>query len=185
MTPFRQIPLNVQETEANHRRTLLSLPDELFREQFDGRIPGQHEKLKWIDETVKELNPERLYQNDTYWVGFYRRPPYIHLDIHRLDGGTCKEWRDFQQIKNELVGPEFEALELFPAESRLVDTANQYHLWVLADPTSRFSVGWWGRHVLGKQESVSALNSGMDSCAGQMGVVHSSARGVTLLPSSV
>ena len=32
-------------------------------------------------------------------------------------------------MQNELVGDECEAIELYPAESRLVDTANQYWLW--------------------------------------------------------
>jgi hypothetical protein len=35
------------------------------------------------------------------------------------------DWRDLQRIKNQLVGPECEAVELYPAESRKVDTANQ------------------------------------------------------------
>lgn len=58
------------------------------------------------------------------------------------------DWRDLQAIKNELVGPEHEAIELYPAESRLVDTANQYHLWVLKDPSQRIPVGWTQRLVM-------------------------------------
>jgi hypothetical protein len=53
-----------------------------------------------------------------------------HLSIKRHDKQEIRDWRDFQRIKNELVGPETEGIELYPAESRLVDTANQYHLWV-------------------------------------------------------
>jgi hypothetical protein len=47
-----------------------------------------------------------------------------------------------QQIKNELIGPEHEALELFPAESRLINISNEFHLW--AHPTSgyRFPFGF-------------------------------------------
>lgn len=142
MTPFCRIPLDVRGCEANHRKIFLEMPDEQFREQFGGRIPRHEEKLQWIDRAVRELNPESLFRNDRYLVGLYRRPPFIHLDIHRHDGGTCKEWRDFQQIKNELVGPEHEAVELFPAESRLIDCSNQYHLWVCEDPRVRFPLGW-------------------------------------------
>lgn len=54
-----------------------------------------------------------------------------HLSIKRLDKGPIHDWRDLQRIKNELVDPEAEAVELYPAESRLVDTANQYHLWTM------------------------------------------------------
>lgn len=58
-------------------------------------------------------------------------PPLIHLSIKRLDKEAVHDWRDFQRIKNEIVGPEAEGVELYPAESRLVDTANQYHIWCL------------------------------------------------------
>jgi hypothetical protein len=40
-------------------------------------------------------------------------------------------WRDKQRIKNELFGTERTAIEVFPKESRLVDAANLYHIWVL------------------------------------------------------
>ena len=53
----------------------------------------------------------------------------VHLSIKRNDKNPMHDWRDLQRIKNELLGPESEAMELYPAESRLVDTANQYHLW--------------------------------------------------------
>ncbi len=42
---------------------------------------------------------------------------------------TRRDWRHFQKIKNELLGPEEEAVELYPAESRLVDLSNEYSLW--------------------------------------------------------
>jgi hypothetical protein len=53
------------------------------------------------------------------------------LCIRRRDSSPVHDWRHLQQIKNDLCGPECEAVELYPRESRLVDTANQYHLWVL------------------------------------------------------
>lgn len=67
----------------------------------------------------------------TVWI---RRPansqgPLIHLSIKRNDKNPMHDWRDLQRIKNEILGPEEEAVELYPAESRLVDSANQYHLW--------------------------------------------------------
>ena len=71
-----------------------------------------------------------------------------HLSIRRDDREPVSDWRDKQAIKNQLVGPECEGLELYPAESRLVDTANQYHLWVVCDPTSRIPFGWTERVTL-------------------------------------
>ena len=55
------------------------------------------------------------------------------------------DWRDFQRIKNELVGPQFDAIELYPAEDRLVDTANQYYMFVFLN--TRIPIGWNDRLV--------------------------------------
>jgi len=55
---------------------------------------------------------------------------WLALSIRRNDRGAECDWRIFQRIKNELAGPEREAVQLFPAMSRCVDTSNQYYLWV-------------------------------------------------------
>jgi hypothetical protein len=55
--------------------------------------------------------------------------PWVQLGICCLDGEPRHDWRDFQMIKNQLCGEEWEAVELFPAESRLCDPSNYYILW--------------------------------------------------------
>jgi len=40
------------------------------------------------------------------------------------------DWRDMQRIKNEIMGAESVAVEVFPPMSELMDTSNQFHLWV-------------------------------------------------------
>lgn len=84
------------------------------------------------------------YENSRYQVVARRHSygpygPYVHLTIRSVDGTARHDWRDLQRIKNELVGEEAEAVELYPAESRVVDTANHYHLWVF--PEHRFPFG--------------------------------------------
>ena len=83
-----------------------------------------------------DLGDEEQWANDQYVVHLRHmesddpeRPPMIHLSIRNQDRSPRHDWRDFQRIKNQLAGPEWEAMELYPAESRLVDGANQYHLW--------------------------------------------------------
>jgi hypothetical protein len=72
--------------------------------------------------------------NQLYTVWVYELPgEYHHLSIKRFDKAACRDWRHFQWIKNEVCGAEREAVEIFPAESRLLDAANQYHLWVLPE----------------------------------------------------
>jgi hypothetical protein len=55
------------------------------------------------------------------------------------------DWRHLPAIKNQLVGPEVEAIELYPAESRLVDTSNLRHLWCIEGDT--FSFGFDDRDM--------------------------------------
>lgn len=70
----------------------------------------------------------------------------LQLAIHDTHRTTRHDWREFQRIKNELCGPEREAVELYPAESRLVDTANEYHLWVAAKDV-KLEIGFKSRAV--------------------------------------
>lgn len=78
---------------------------------------------------------DKVYRNNVYQVNVTRHPEIglVELSIRRIDRQTIRNWRHLQQIKNELVGPEHEGFEMFPAESRLVDTANQYYMWVITD----------------------------------------------------
>jgi hypothetical protein len=87
-------------------------------------------------------HPGELFVNDRYHVIRERVGPLWHLSIRPLDPSQPRLWNEFQQIKNELVGDENEGVELFPAESRLTDLADQYHLWVAADPAFRFPFGF-------------------------------------------
>lgn len=105
------------------------------------------------EEAVKALDDYdaqcTYWINDTYQVQMRDDgQTMIHLNIRRRDGGAIlRDWRHFQQIKNELVGFENEAVELYPAESRLVDTTNKYHLYVAKDPNFRFPFGFEARDV--------------------------------------
>ncbi len=38
-------------------------------------------------------------------------------------------WDELQAIKDEVWGSEAEAIELYPARSRLINNVNQRHLW--------------------------------------------------------
>jgi hypothetical protein len=150
MTPFVEVPRDPHRAEIV-RAALASQPDDFFRHYFSGNIPSADEKLAFIERSVRLLNPLRVFQNNLYHVEIADSrdiaPGFIHLAISRRDGGTCNEWADLQQIKNEIVGPEHEAMELFPAESRLVNASNEYHLWVHSDPGFRFPIGWSQRVV--------------------------------------
>lgn len=109
-----------------------------------------------------ELDVARQALNDEVWISEVYQAQrrlietplglMVHLSIKRRDRGPIRDWRDMQAIKNALVGPECEGVELYPAESRLVDTANQYHIWALATPGTRFPFGFSSRLVSGEDD---------------------------------
>jgi hypothetical protein len=105
---------------------------------------------------IKAATDGQLWKNDLYTVCVYddgdthRAPSWpalVHLSIKRNDREPIHDWRDLQQIKNEIVGADCEGVELYPAESRRVDSANQYHLFVIKEPRLRFPFGFTDRFV--------------------------------------
>jgi len=99
---------------------------------------------KQSKEMCREIDKQEIWVNDIYQVNILRgedcdqyvhneslkgKCDYISIKTHNKE--AIRDWRHFQQIKNELCGEDREAIEIFPNEDRLVDTANQYHLWVL------------------------------------------------------
>ena len=133
------------------------------RSKLDWQGRSVKERIKDIQEQCQEVGinctwkeAKRQYQrvadneiwvNDKYQVNIDRsiidhNIAWIHLSIKTHSKTADHDWREFQQIKDELIGPEYEGIELYPAHSRVVDTANQFHIWVLADPAARIPVGW-------------------------------------------
>lgn len=71
-----------------------------------------------------------LRKGSVEWIG-QEGTHDAHLSFRRRDRQPGPfPWRDLQRLKSELCGSEAEAVELFPAESRVVDGSNQRHLWV-------------------------------------------------------
>lgn len=117
-------------------------------------VPWDEARIRQVLEEEKNLP---IWRNLDYQVAVRRtevdnrrdgRPVHlVHLSIRRVDRKTIRDWRDLQRIKNQILGEDCEAVELFPAESRLVDNANQYHLWGFDDPDFRFPFGFEERVV--------------------------------------
>lgn len=82
------------------------------------------------------IKRDHIYLNNLYQVNVRVMEPQTegiiitHLSIKLRTKDIIKDWRHFQLIKNQLCGEESLAIEIYPPESKLVDTANQYHLWV-------------------------------------------------------
>jgi len=123
------------------------------RDEFVKRMQHDYNLTKaQAREQYRRLKQDHVYLNDTYQVNVSRvdtgmGAPIVHLSVKRIDKQAIHDWRDMQEIKNQLLGEECEAVELYPAVSRLVDTANQYHMWGVPDPSFRFPVGFSDGHI--------------------------------------
>lgn len=133
------------------RRTKLDRQGLSFKESIQKNIDmakelGRTITWKQAKSMEREARLQEIWVNDIYQVnilrgkncdGYVHHPElkgkcdYISIKTHNKE--AVRDWRHFQQIKNELVGEHREAIEIFPSENRLVDTANQYHLWVLPE----------------------------------------------------
>lgn len=126
------------------------IPDPITHEQIRDYKRRAKCSFKQARAALKKDRGEyTLHRNGLYQVAKYDTDKeIIHLSIKRLDKAAVHSWRDLQWIKNQLVGPEHDAIEIYPAEDKLVDMANQYHLWVFADPEYRIPIGFnEGRHA--------------------------------------
>jgi len=141
-TPFQRAyvdPADLNTAEA-HRRY-----EELARNDTQGRTAEDYRAI------YASLLDDEMWRNSRYQVAIRRTMAddgegglleMAHLSIKRIDQLPIHDWRDLQRIKNELVGPNCEGIELYPAEDRVVDTANQYHIWCVNSGTFRFPFGW-------------------------------------------
>ena len=127
--------------------------DDFKRAQMD--IPGVQQLVAATgcseDEArqrIEWMKAQEVYVNSLYQVNIETiSPVQAHLIIRRIDGQPISNWNHFQTIKNAFMGPECEAMELYPKESNLVDAKNQYHLWGFTDPEKTFGIGFDKRQV--------------------------------------
>lgn len=112
---------------------------------------------------------DRLVMNNLYQVAVARVPvpdewpPMTHLSVKRLDKAPLgvEHYDHLQRIKSDLCSPDCEAMEIYPAESRLADSANQYHLWCIDAPGVRLPISGMrpvqGASAVGAHEVVQGL----------------------------
>lgn len=112
----------------------------------------------WKQTLMTVQGEEQLvFYNNRYHVFFRKHTvegvPHaiIHLSIKNNDRSARHDWRDFQRIKNEIVGEHREMVELYPRETNKVDLSNQYHLWGYDTDEPLFSgngIGWQAQRLI-------------------------------------
>jgi hypothetical protein len=92
-------------------------------------------------QAVQEAKQEKILVSSGYQVNIVelgrqhsKWPPLTWFSIKRRDKAVIVDRSVLCDIKNVLAGEAAEGFELYPAESRLMDTANQYHLYITQEP---------------------------------------------------
>lgn len=107
----------------------------------------------WVNNiyTVKVYYPDNSaacqFPNNKFTLLSFRN----HANSHR-----AHDWRDMQRIKNEICGYERTAVEIYPPMSNLVDTCNQFHLWVYPEDYE-LDFGYKQREVMPSTEIAKGL----------------------------
>ena len=138
--------MNFKNITEDFKRNLPNIYDFIEETSKQYRCTGKEAKALYNAYITPTF---RAYESDEYKV--LRFPTdengIIWLSIYNKDMSAKHDWRDFQEIKNNLIGPENEAIELYPAESRKRDIGNAFHLFVMAQPGKKFPVGASSRKV--------------------------------------
>ena len=151
------IPLTpIQPTQDQLKQNAIELYQSLELENKETVLPLEEFITRYLSEAAQIPITNELYGNSTYMVNVDRNTDLAyedmagkitHISIKRKDKRPCNDWRDFQEIKNFVCGPEREAIQIYPSEDRVVDTSNQYHLWVLPEG-AKFTLGFTTRTVI-------------------------------------
>jgi len=101
-------------------------------------------------EAIKDASgarPFAIYRSRYYLVQMFAEadPNIIRLSICRSKIGQDGRWLDglswdeLQSIKSAVGYGDFQAFEVYPADSKVIDVANMRHLWVMQQP---IPLGW-------------------------------------------
>ena len=88
--------------------------------------------------------------------------PFVVIGITATDESARHDWREYQQIKNWIVGEDWEAVELYPAESRLVDPSNRFYLFCAPFGVFAFGLPGASRRVNGPDTAIAAQRAFSD-----------------------
>lgn len=131
----------------------------LSRPEFRRAFIAAGGTKKDADKTYREVGKQETWANSLYLIQINRNARHqlgdgvvdhggmFELTLRRQDRGTDIDWRHVQQIKNQIVGEQHEMVQLFPAESRLRDSANQYWFYGFNNAEIEFPFGMKGRVV--------------------------------------
>ena len=131
MKPRQHKARSTQSREKALVKKLIKKPFGAWEKKLFSATHPERPRLlgpRWREECyLNNRYSVQISDNQTSWG------PVIHLWIRRHDDKMPRSWMDLQRIKNELVGEDRVAVEVFPEQTQFVNDANMAHLWVLPE----------------------------------------------------
>jgi hypothetical protein len=117
--------------------------------------------LRYVETLTDQTGKYEVWENDRYYLSvrryakgfFLKNSPYIVIGISNDDESAHHDFRDFQAIKNDIAGRDWEGIELYPAESRLKDPSNRFYLYCVPKGLLKFGLPG-GRVVCTSAEAI-------------------------------
>ena len=95
-----------------------------------------------------ELSGEDWYGGEVSWIGISQLEGWFRLRVWSRQSGFRAQWAEVQRIKNELVGPEHEGVEVFGDRANPVRNDGRVEVWVRGTSGERFPFGYEKRWVV-------------------------------------
>ena len=107
-----------------------------WQEMSHSRIESR--KLLAAEFGIFPINCKRFFHNTHYYVMCFEQKSdwgtIDHLMIADRKGRKSDDhWQFLQRVKNEIMGEERLAVEVYPPVTQLINQVNAYHLWVLPE----------------------------------------------------
>lgn len=103
--------------------------------------PMPWQPMKLVDHSLsQEFYPCQVWENDRYGClatflpkshGTLFGHEVVRLGIQNQDQSARRDWRDFMAIKRDVLGPDWEAIELYPHDGRIIDPSNYFILYAI------------------------------------------------------
>lgn len=99
-----------------------------------GGLASERDRQDLVNWHRNRIYSVRLFEGEAHfptYEGDAELKTMQMLSIMRRDEKPVRKWGDLQRIKNEIMGPEYGAVEVYPPQHNLIDPANIYYLWIL------------------------------------------------------
>ena len=88
---------------------------------------------EWVDVKthphLKFVSKAWITNDRLYLIYYDEIDKFRHLRVTRMDDNPIHNYMDLFQIKNDLLGEDIQAIEVYPKKQNFKDGSHTYHIW--------------------------------------------------------